>query len=251
MFWIYAAPAARMAALQKLQWVGVATHDTIGIGEDGPTHQPIALSALYRSMPNINFLRPADPEEVMGAWIMALKDTDRPSLLLLSRQNVPLLERSDRAKVSQGAYVVHGSEAETPDITLVSSGTEVARSIEVADILSAKQGYKVRVVSMPSMAHFDKQSAEYRQKTIPTATSLVVGIEPWATAQWPRYAHAGCHMHSFGHSAPEPVLYEHFGFGPANLAAKIGAWAASRKGGNGISIPGVGEYAELLLGHAH
>ncbi len=119
MFWLYAAPAVRMSALQPLRWIGHATHDAIGIGEDGPTHQPIALAAFYRALPWINLIRPADAEEVVGAWLMALSD-NLPNLFVLSRQGVPLLEGSDRAAVAKGANIVHGGN-ETPDITLVAT----------------------------------------------------------------------------------------------------------------------------------
>lgn len=241
MFWLYAAPAARMAALQRLRIIGIATHDGLGLGEDGPTHQPISLANFYRGLPNQNFIRPADAEEVVGAWMLALSDEEasHPSLISLSRQAVPLLDGSDRSKVAKGAYVVYG-EGE-PDLTLVSTGCEVARAVEVAKTI----GGNVRVVSMPSQRHFDLQSKEYRQSILPTNKSLVVAIEAWGSLSWPRYAHAGCHMHTFGLSAPQDVLYNHFGFGVDHLAKAISEFRDQQKG----SLPGVGEFAELLDGH--
>lgn len=247
MFWLYAAPAARMSALQNLRLIGIATHDAIGIGEDGPTHQPIALPSFYRALPDMNFIRPADAEEVVGAYMLALKDENHPSIFALSRQALPLLEGTDRDGVAKGGYIVVGHASTPPDLTLLSTGGEVFRAVEVAKKLSR---YTVRVVSMPSFRHFDAQPASYRRSVIPSNQSLVVAIEAWAAYGWARYAHAGCHMHSFGHSAPGETLYNHFGFGVDNLTEKIGAWAESRRadGGKAWDIPYVGEFAELLLG---
>lgn len=248
MFWLYAAPAVRMSALMKLRFIGIATHDAIGIGEDGPTHQPIALAAFYRALPNINLIRPADAEEVIGAWQVALTE-DIPSIFTLSRQGVPLLEGSNRNGVAKGGYIVHGGD-EKPDIVLIATGAEVCRAIEIAQVLSKESNHKVRVVSMPSMKHFDRQQASYRRSILPSSTSLVIAIEAWGSFGWARYAHAGCHMHTFGHSAPQEVLYEYFGFGIKNIAEKVREWVEGRrKEGGGWEIPGVGEFEELLLGH--
>lgn len=249
MFWLYAAPAVRMSALQKLRFIGIATHDAIGIGEDGPTHQPIALASFYRALPDFNLIRPADAEEVVGAYLVALEAENTPSLFALSRQAVPLLSGTDRTKVAKGGYVVLGDENATPDITLLATGAEVARAVQVAEKLQEKLKATVRVVSMPSLKHFDAQPASYRRSVIPSNKSLVVAIEAYASFGWAKYAHGGCHMHSFGHSAPQDTLYEHFGFGIDNMTQKIGDWAESRRSSSGgWDLPGVGEYEELLLG---
>ena len=240
MFWLYAAPAARMAALQQLHWIGIATHDAIGIGEDGPTHQPIALASFYRSLPQLHFIRPADAEEVMGAWLIALNDVNHPSIFAFSRQTVPLLEGSDRLKVAKGGYVIHGGSG-TPEICLLATGAEVSRAVNVAKKLKGN----VRVVSLPSLEHFNRQPESYRRETIPSHTCPVIAIEAYSTSSWPRYAHAGAHMHTFGHSAPQQILYEAFGFGEDNLAKMIGEYVAGLQG----KLPGVGEYKELLLGY--
>jgi dihydroxyacetone synthase len=168
------------------------------------------------------------------------QEASHPSLISLSRQAVPLLDGSDRAKVAKGAYIIYGGDVE-PELTLVSTGCEVYRAVEVAKAI----GGNVRVVSMPSQRHFDLQPKEYRQSVLPTTKSLVVAIEAWGSLSWPRYAHAGCHMHTFGLSAPQDVLYKHFGFGPDNLAKVIKQFKEEQKGG----LPGVGEFAELLNGH--
>jgi dihydroxyacetone synthase len=253
MFWLYAAPAARMAALQKLRFIGIATHDSITLGEDGPTHQPVALPAFYRGLPQINLIRPADVEEVIGAYQLALGEgeSDHPSILALSRHAVPHLSGTNRDGVAKGAYVVVGDDS-TPDVTILATGAEVFPATEAAKLIEKTNNVKVRVVSMPSFKHFDAQSAEYRRKIIPSSKSLVVAVEAWGAFGWPRYAHAGCHMHTFGHSAPQKTLYEHFGFTPEILAKKIGDWVETRRGGEGSwDIPGVGEFAELLNGIAN
>ena len=218
MFWIYAAPAARMAALQGLRFIGIATHDSIGIGEDGrycivstapyrsahlasflagPTHQPIALASFYRALPNINLIRPADAEECMGMWTLALDDesANTPSIFALSRQPVPLLSGSDREKVRRGAYVVWSKGSSQPELTIIATGAEIGRAIEAAEKVTVVQN--VRVVSMPSQRHFDAQEEEYRKSVLPTETSLVVAVEAWASYGWARYAHASFSMQSF------------------------------------------------------
>ncbi|KAM0753524.1 transketolase [Meredithblackwellia eburnea MCA 4105] len=240
MFTLYMAPALRMAALQKLRTITVATHDSIGIGEDGPTHQPIALAAFFRGLPGIRLFRPADAEETLGAWVEAISTGVGPSVLCLSRQPVALLPGSDRSKVALGAYVVV-EPTSTPTITLVATGSEVERAVAVAAKLT---GQAVRVVSMPCQALFDAQPASYRQSVIPSASSLVVAIEAWSSYGWAKYAHASCSMRTFGHSGPQADLYEMYGFGVENLVEVIGEYAGkwSKEG----RLPGVGEFEELL-----
>jgi dihydroxyacetone synthase len=198
-------------------------------------------------LPNINLIRPADAEEVMGAWQIALDDqsANTPSLFTLSRQAVPLLEGTDRHKMTKGAYVVYGQDIE-PELTIVSTGAEVSRAIDTAKLLSSTK--KVRVVSMPSQKHFDAQSLEYRQSVLPTSTSLVVAVEAWGSYGWARYAHASLSMHTFGYSAPQEQMYEKFGFKADNMASKIDAWVQKWKGQD--RLPTVGEFDELLLGYA-
>jgi dihydroxyacetone synthase len=148
---------------------------------------------------------------------------------------VPLLPGSDRAGVARGGYVVH--DADAPELVLLATGAEVARALDTAALLP----YRVRVVSLPSTTRFDAQPRAYRRSVIPPGVPTVA-IEAWASMGWARYAHAGCHMHGFGLSAPQEVLFEHFGFSPAHLAKVIGEWAGKLDG-----VPGVGEFEELLL----
>ncbi|KAF9040280.1 transketolase [Hymenopellis radicata] len=252
MFWLYAAPGARMTALQKLRTIGIATHDSIGIGEDGPTHQPIALANFYRGLPNYNFIRPADAEECMGAWEIALDSHDTPSLFALSRQAVPLLAGSDRAKVKLGAYPIFSttSDDSDPQLILISTGSEVTRSIEVAKRLGNDLALRVRVVSMPSQSHFDQQPFEYRDSVLGNGKALVVSVEPYSSYGWARYAHASLSMHTFGLSAPQTKLYDIFGFSVDNITEKVSAWVKTKTVGGEIVLPRLGQFEELLLGYA-
>jgi hypothetical protein len=172
----------------------------------GPTHQPIALASFYRALPNINLIRPADAEECMGMWTLALSDrsANTPSIFALSRQPVPLLAGSDRSKVHLGAYVIwsRGDEAE-PELTIIGTGAEVSRAIATAEALTSVKN--VRVVSMPSQRHFDAQDAAYRREVIPSGKSLVVAIEAWASYGWAKYAHASLSMQSFVSRQPRPL----------------------------------------------
>lgn len=259
MFFLYAAPAVRMAALQRLRIICIATHDSIGIGEDGPTHQPIALASLFRAMPNVNFIRPADAEEVQGAWLISLdQDISQPTVISLSRQAVPLLKGTSRDQMRRGAYPIWSSTQEASSesssmITLVATGSEVSLAIKVAQQLVSQDNTKgmtegIRVVSMPIQSRFDAQSEEYRKSVLPSHTSLVIAIEAWSSYGWARYAHASMSMHSFGLSGPQADLYDHFGFSVDNLTRKIQQYADSRRDVNGtLQLPKVGEFAELLL----
>lgn len=256
MFFLYAAPAIRMSALQGLRFVGIATHDSIGIGEDGPTHQPIGLASLFRAIPNLNFFRPADAEEVMGAWQFAMAEQNQktPTILSLSRQNVPLLPNSSREGVYKGAYIVKtvGSSANASpnsisSLTLVATGGEVSRAIEAADELSQLiPNLPINVVSMPNQRLFDQQSKEYRQSVLPLHNGLVVAIEAWSSYGWARYSHASLSMHTFGLSGPQADLFEHFGFGIKSISNHIYHYYQNRIQSQ-TPIPSVGDFEELLL----
>jgi dihydroxyacetone synthase len=178
MFYLYAAPAVRMGALQHLHVIHAATHDSIGMGEDGPSHQPIELAALYRAMPNILYIRPGDSEETAGAWIAVIESKHTPTIISTSRHAVKqLTPKTTRDGVRCGAYVIE--EDEDADITLIGVGAELGVAVDVAAQLSASNNFRVRVVSFPLYRLFEKQSLEYRRKTLRRAIPSIV-IEPYA-----------------------------------------------------------------------
>ena len=189
----------------------------------------------------MNLIRPADAEEVIGAWLLALspQEAQTPTLLALARQELPVLKGTDRSKISLGAYTVREAEDGKPALVLVASGAEVSLAVKVAHQLAIP----TRVVSMPSMRHFDGQPLAYRRQLLPV-DCLKVGIEAWSSIGWAKYVHAGCHLNSFGMSAPPEFLFEYFGFGVDNLVSKITAWVGERKK---LVFPQVGEFEELLF----
>ncbi|KAF1989919.1 dihydroxyacetone synthase [Aulographum hederae CBS 113979] len=221
MFYLYAAPGIRMGALQSLQAIHIATHDSIGTGEDGPTHQPIELAALYRAMPNLLYIRPCDSEEVAGAFTAALSAKNTPSVLSLSRQNLPQYPQwSSREGVVRGAYVF--VEEEEADVTLIGVGAEMTFAVQTREVLAQKHGIKARIVSFPSQRLFEAQSRAYRLETLKTRENIPrVVIEAYAVNGWERYADAGYSMSSFGHSLPGAAAYKYFGFDGEVIAGKV------------------------------
>ncbi|KAI0970423.1 transketolase [Xylaria arbuscula] len=221
MFYLYAAPGIRMGALQRLQAIHIATHDSIGTGEDGPTHQPIELAALYRAMPNILYIRPADSEETAGAFIAALSATESPSIISLSRQNLTQYpQHSSRDGVQKGAYVF--IEEKDADVTLIGVGSEMKFAVEAREVLQTEYGIKTRVVSFPCQRLFEKQSREYKSEVLQyrSKTRRVV-IEAYAGNGWERYAHAGYSMSTFGHSLPGAAAYKYFGYDSKLIASRV------------------------------
>lgn len=221
MFYIYAAPAVRMGALQGLQQIHIATHDSIGTGEDGPTHQPIALPALYRAMPNLLYIRPCDSEEVAWAFITAIHATSTPSIISLSRQSLTQFPQySRREGVQSGAYVF--IEDAAADITLIGIGSEMGFTVQTRSFLKEKYNINARIVSFPCQRLFEQQSREYKESVLRYKSSCpIVVIEAYAVNGWERYADAGISMNSFGKSLPGDVAYRHFGFEPSVMARKI------------------------------
>ena len=221
MFYIYAAPGIRMGALQRLQQIHIATHDSIGTGEDGPTHQPIALASLYRAMPNILYIRPADSEETAGAYIAALKARDTPSIISLSRQNLEQYpQHSSRDGVQKGAYVF--IEKADADVTLIGIGAEMVFAVKTAEVLTLKFGLKVRVVSFPCQRLFESQSKDYKREVLQYRSKAPrVVIEAYAVNGWERYADAGYSMDSFGNSLPGKDAYKFFGFDEDVIAPRV------------------------------
>lgn len=217
MFYLYAAPAVRMGALQHLQIIHVATHDSIGMGEDGPTHQPIELAALYRAMPNLLYIRPGDSEETAGAWIAAIEAKKTPTIISTSRHTLPQLKQTRRDGVLRGAYVLE--EAENATITLIGVGAELSFALDVAEQLKTK-GIVARVISFPSQRIFERQPLEYKRSVLKRGTPAVV-IEPYAPNGWERYATAGISIQRFGHSLPGKAAYKYFGYEIDVLTGKV------------------------------
>jgi dihydroxyacetone synthase len=207
-----------MGALQELQIIHIATHDSIGTGEDGPTHQPIELAALYRAMPNLLYIRPCDSEETVGAFQVAVKADRSSTIISTSRQNLPQYSESKRDAVKYGAYVFR----ENPDasVTILGVGAEMCFAVETADELS-KAGISTRIVSFPSHRLFEQQSREYRRATLRPKDTAVVVVEAYAANGWERYAHASISMKTFGKSLPGKVAYSYFGFNGLEIAEKI------------------------------
>lgn len=222
-FHLYAAAGVRMAALQGLQQIHIATHDGIGVGENGPTHQPIAVSALYRAMPNILYIRPCDAEEVAGAFIAAIQATHTPTILSLSRQNLPQYPQySSREGVSKGAYVFTEADGGDFDVTLIGVGSEMGYAMQTREVLLKDHGIRARIVSFPCTRLFEQQVREYKQSVLkPRAGKPAVVIEAYPANGWERYADAAVSMHSFGKSLPCKEAYEYFGFAPESIASKV------------------------------
>jgi transketolase len=214
----YCKPALRLAALNKIRCVYVFTHDSVFLGEDGPTHQPIEQLAMLRATPNVIDMRPADALETLEAWKFAVQPETGPSVIVLSRQKLPYL--GDRnAAVSRGAYILV-EPAGAPDLILIASGSEVQLAVAAAKLLAAK-GTNVRVVSMPSFHLFDKQDAAYRESVLPAAVKARVSIEAAATLGWHKYVGdrgIAYGLDHFGTSAPAPAIEKEYGFTPEHIA---------------------------------
>ncbi|WP_368350110.1 transketolase [Pectobacterium peruviense] len=226
MFVEYARNAVRMAALMKIRSIYVYTHDSIGLGEDGPTHQPVEQLASLRVTPNMSNWRPADQVETAVAWKYAIERQDGPTSLILSRQNLAQQTRTAEqlANVVKGGYVLKDSDGQ-PELILIATGSEVELAVGAYDKLTAA-GRKVRVVSMPSTDAFDKQDAAYREAVLPKAVSARVAIEAGIADYWFKYVGlngAIVGMTSFGESAPAELLFEEFGFTVDNVVAKAQA----------------------------
>ncbi|QQK73331.1 transketolase [Pectobacterium versatile] len=226
MFVEYARNAVRMAALMKIRSIYVYTHDSIGLGEDGPTHQPVEQLASLRVTPNISNWRPADQVETAVAWKYAIERQDGPTSLILSRQNLAQQPRTAEqlANVAKGGYVLKDSDGQ-PELILIATGSEVELAVGAYDKLTAA-GRKVRVVSMPSTDAFDKQDAAYREAVLPKAVAARVAIEAGIADYWFKYVGlngAIVGMTSFGESAPAELLFEAFGFTVDNVVEKAQA----------------------------
>lgn len=225
-FMEYMRNAVRMAALMGQQAVYVFTHDSIGLGEDGPTHQPIEQLTSLRTTPNLCTWRPCDAVETAAAWDAAVKRHSGPTALVLSRQNLPHQERSKAqlANIQRGGYVLKECDG-TPELILIATGSEVALAMEAAETLTA-QGRAVRVISMPSAYRFDGQDAEYRESVLPAAVTKRIAIEAAHADYWYKYVGLNGRiigMTTFGESAPAGELFKHFGFTVDNVLEQANA----------------------------
>ena len=218
----YVKPMARLASLMEIPLTFILTHDSIGVGEDGPTHEPIEQLAEFRAMPNFNVFRPADATETIAAWYSAVTSKETPTALVLTRQNLPQLAGSSKEAL-KGGYIVADSSKETPDAIIIASGSEVSLSIEAKEAL-AKEGVDVRVVSMPCMDIFEKQPLEYKEKVLPKAIRARVAVEALSEFGWGKYVGLDgktvC-LDRFGASAPAEVLFKEFGFTVENVVMAV------------------------------
>ncbi len=214
----YMKPALRLAALMNLPVTYILTHDSIGVGEDGPTHEPIEHLAMLRSLPNFSVIRPADFNETVYAWEVAQKAT-KPTALILSRQKLETL-KIESGNLKYGAYIAK-KEKDKLDLVVIATGSEVGVTMEASKILEEK-GYGVRVVSMPSWDLFDEQDKEYRENVLPCSVKTA-SVEALSTFGWDRYTKGGLKigLDRFGASAPGSELFEHFGFTPEKIADKL------------------------------
>lgn len=218
----YMKPMIRLAALMKLPTTYVLTHDSIGVGEDGPTHEPIEQLAMLRAMPNVNVFRPADATETAAGWYLAATSKQTPTALVLTRQNLPQLSGSSKDAL-KGGYVLADSTKAVPDAIIIASGSEVELGVNAKEAL-AKEGIDVRVVSMPCMDLFDKQSDAYKESVLPKAVRARVAVEAGADFGWGKYVGLDGQtiaMTGFGASAPAGILFKKFGFTTEHVAEVV------------------------------
>ena len=220
--------ALRLSALMELPLIHIYTHDSIGVGEDGPTHQPIEHLASIRAMPGVIDMRPGDANEVVAAWRVIMPIRHEPVALMLSRQPCPTLDRSRygaASGVARGAYVLADTAEGDPEVILIATGSELAMTVDAYEQLTA-DGVRARVVSMPSMQLFDQQPPPYRDEVLPPSVTARVAVEKGSPFGWDRWVgHTGTviGMSTFGESAPMKVLQAKFGFTTENIVAKARA----------------------------
>jgi transketolase len=221
----YARNALRMAALMKLRSIYVFTHDSIGLGEDGPTHQPVEQAATLRLIPNMGVWRPCDAVETAVAWKCAIEKQNGPSALLLSRQNLPHMVRNagQLADIAKGGYILHDCGCANPEAIIIATGSEVELAMNAAKAL-AEKGRKIRVVSMPAVDVFEAQDAAYRQQVLPDSVTARVVVEAGVTGLWHKYAGSRgkiIGLDHFGESAPAELLFKEFGFTVENVVKTV------------------------------
>jgi transketolase len=223
----YMRPAVRLSALMKLPVVWAWSHDSVGLGEDGPTHQPVETYASLRAIPNLWFMRPGDANETAYAWKVALERQDGPVALALSREKVPTLDRKDLGPaegVAKGAYVLWDS-ADSPDLILIGTGAQLGLTLAAGRKL-AEDGTAVRVVSMPCWELFEDQTAEYRDEVLPPDVKARLSVEPGVALGWSKWVGDqgdSISIEHFGASAPGPTVLEKFGYNLDNIVARATA----------------------------
>jgi transketolase len=223
----YMRPAVRLSALMELPVVWVWTHDSVGLGEDGPTHQPVEIYAALRAIPHLWFVRPADANETVVAWKVALERADGPVALSLSRQKVPTLDRGELAPASgleRGAYTLW--ESGQPDLILIATGPEVGLALDAGRRIAAENGTNVRVVSMPCWELFELQDAEYREEVLPHDVRARLSVEPGVALGWKQWVGDGgdsIALDRFGASAPGTIVLERLGYNLDNVVARATA----------------------------
>ncbi|ODQ65268.1 transketolase [Nadsonia fulvescens var. elongata DSM 6958] len=222
----YAAGAVRLSALSEHQVIWVATHDSIGLGEDGPTHQPIETLAHFRALPNMQVWRPADGNETSAAYYKSLTNKHTPSIIALSRQNLPQLEGSSIEKASKGGYTL--VEVENAQVIIVATGSEVGIAVDAAKVL-AEQNIKANIVSLPDWFTFDQQSEEYKLSVLPDNIPIL-SVEVMTTNGWQKYSHQQFGINRFGASGPAPEVYKFFEFTPEGIAKRAAATIEFYKG---------------------
>lgn len=215
----YMKPAIRMACLSHVPAIYLLSHDSIAVGEDGPTHQPIEQLAMLRSIPNMDVVRPADERETYGAWFAALQSKNHPTAIILSRQNLPFLKESDGEALKRGAYVV-SKEARKADFVLIATGSEVSLAV-AAQALLLEKGIDVRVVSMPCWSYFEKQDEAYKKSVINLPREKCVSIEMLSTFGWAKYADTNIGLDQFGASAPAKDVFKKFNFTPEFVVSVV------------------------------
>lgn len=218
----YTKPMARLTSLMKLPLIYIFTHDSIGVGEDGPTHEPIEQLAAFRSLPNFCVYRPCDRTETAAAWFRAITSKDQPTALVLTRQNLPQMEGSSKEAL-KGGYIIADSDKQEPDAILIASGSEVSLAVDAKEELK-KDGIDVRVVSMPSMDAFEEQTEAYKESVLPKSCRKRVAVEALSDFGWYRYVGLDgkvVSMKGFGASGPAASLFEKFGFTVENVVATV------------------------------
>jgi transketolase len=220
-------PAVRIASLMEVPTIHVFTHDSIGLGEDGPTHQPVEQLATLRAQPNIYAVRPGDANETALAWRFALAQSDTPTALVLTRQGLPIVDPDDVPDdaIERGAYVIRDAPNDDVDLILIATGSEVHICVGAAELLE-ENGIATRVVSAPCLDRFAEQDRDYRDSVLPPDVRARVSVEaasPLGWSTWIGEDGEAIGMTTFGASAPQPALYEHFGFTPEKVAERARA----------------------------